>query len=41
MSQQVRAVVAHSKGAPVTIETITVPDPGPGEAVVTIQACGV
>ena len=41
MSQQVRAVVAHSKGAPVSIETITVPDPGPGEAVVAIQACGV
>ena len=29
------------KGAPVTIETIVVPDPGPGEAVVAIQACGV
>ncbi|GAY12806.1 S-(hydroxymethyl)mycothiol dehydrogenase [Pseudonocardia sp. N23] len=41
MSQQVRAVVAHSKGAPVSVETITVPDPGPGEAVVQIQACGV
>ncbi|MFC5210686.1 S-(hydroxymethyl)mycothiol dehydrogenase [Pseudonocardia sulfidoxydans] len=41
MSQQVRAVVAHSKGAPVSVETITVPDPGPGEAVVAIQACGV
>ncbi|AEA22904.1 mycothiol-dependent formaldehyde dehydrogenase [Pseudonocardia dioxanivorans CB1190] len=41
MSQQVRAVVAHSKGAPVSVETITIPDPGPGEAVVQIQACGV
>jgi len=39
--QQVKAVVARSKGAPVTIETINVPDPGPGEAVVQIQACGV
>ena len=39
--QQVRGVVARSKGAPVTIETVNVPDPGPGEAVVTIQACGV
>ncbi len=39
--QQVRGVVAMSKGAPVTIETINVPDPGPGEAVVAIQACGV
>src|SRR6186713_890196 len=41
MSQQVRAVVAHSKGAPVSVETIVVPDPGPGEAVVQVQACGV
>jgi S-(hydroxymethyl)mycothiol dehydrogenase len=41
MSQQVRAVVAHSKGAPVSVETITVPDPGPGEALVQVQACGV
>ncbi len=41
MSQQVKGVVARSKGAPVTIETIVIPDPGPGEAVVAIQACGV
>src|SRR5687767_5636528 len=39
--QQVKAVVAHGKGQPVTIETINVPDPGPGEAVVKVQACGV
>ena len=41
VAQQVRGVVARSKGAPVTVETIVVPDPGPGEAVVAIQACGV
>ncbi|WP_372349265.1 S-(hydroxymethyl)mycothiol dehydrogenase [Streptomyces sp. KL116D] len=41
MAQQVQGVIARAKGAPVTIETITVPDPGPGEAVVKIQACGV
>ncbi|MEI7546891.1 MAG: S-(hydroxymethyl)mycothiol dehydrogenase [Actinomycetota bacterium] len=41
MAQQVRGVVARSKGAPVTIETIVIPDPGPGEAVVKVQACGV
>jgi len=41
MPQQVKAVVARSKGAPVTVETINVPDPGPGEAVVQVQACGV
>jgi S-(hydroxymethyl)mycothiol dehydrogenase len=39
--QQVKAVIARSKGAPVTVETINVPDPGPGEAVVKISACGV
>ncbi|MFI6284620.1 S-(hydroxymethyl)mycothiol dehydrogenase [Streptomyces sp. NPDC051018] len=41
MPQQVRGVIARSQGEPVTIETITVPDPGPGEAVVRIQACGI
>ncbi len=39
--QQVQAVVALAKGEPVQLTTINVPDPGPGEAVVTIQACGV
>src|SRR3954453_17869549 len=41
MPQQVRGVIARAKGAPVTVETIVVPDPGPGEAVVAIEACGV
>ncbi|OMQ16506.1 S-(hydroxymethyl)mycothiol dehydrogenase [Modestobacter sp. VKM Ac-2676] len=41
MPYEVQGVVALSKGAPVTIETIIVPDPGPGEAVVDVQACGV
>ena len=41
MSQRVRGVIARAKGEPVTIETVIVPDPGPGEAVVQIQACGV
>ncbi|MEM9514431.1 MAG: S-(hydroxymethyl)mycothiol dehydrogenase [Actinomycetota bacterium] len=41
MSQEVRGVIARAKGEPVTMETIIVPDPGPGEAVVEIQACGV
>jgi S-(hydroxymethyl)mycothiol dehydrogenase len=38
---EVRGVVARAKGEPVTIEPVTVPDPGPGEAVVKVQACGV
>ncbi|MFD8303594.1 S-(hydroxymethyl)mycothiol dehydrogenase [Streptomyces sp. NPDC059690] len=41
MTHQVRAVVARAKGAPVSLETILVPDPGPGEALVKIEACGV
>lgn len=41
MSQQVRAVIARSVGKPVELVTINIPDPGPGEAVVRIQACGV
>ncbi|MFK4066491.1 S-(hydroxymethyl)mycothiol dehydrogenase [Streptomyces sp. NPDC029674] len=41
MAQQVQGVVARAKGEPVRIETIIVPDPGPGEAVVKVQACGV
>ncbi len=41
MPQTVRGVVARTKGAPVTVENIVIPDPGPGEAVVDIAACGV
>jgi S-(hydroxymethyl)mycothiol dehydrogenase len=41
MGSETRGVVAREKGAPVTLETILVPDPGPGEAVVAVQACGV
>lgn len=41
MPQHIRGVVARSKGAPVTTETVVVPDPGPNDVVVAIQACGV
>ncbi|OQQ29308.1 S-(hydroxymethyl)mycothiol dehydrogenase [Prescottella equi] len=41
MPQQVRGVIARSKDAPVELVTINIPDPGPGEAVVVIAACGV
>ena len=41
MAHEVRAVVAREKGRPVSLETILVPDPGPGEALVRVQACGV
>ncbi|WP_189326004.1 S-(hydroxymethyl)mycothiol dehydrogenase [Streptomyces flaveus] len=41
MAQEVRGVIAAGKDEPVRVETIVVPDPGPGEAVVQVQACGV
>jgi len=41
MPQQVQGIIARSKGAPVERVTVVVPDPGPGEAVVVVQACGV
>jgi S-(hydroxymethyl)mycothiol dehydrogenase len=41
VAQQVNAVVARTVKKPVTIETIVVPDPGAGEALVAVQACGV
>src|SRR6184192_2959362 len=41
MAHEVRGVVATAKKAPVTVETIHVPDPGEGEALVRVRACGV
>jgi len=41
MAVQVQGVIARETGAPVTLETIIVPDPGPGEARVKVLACGV
>ena len=41
MATAVKGVIAGVKGAPVSVETILVPDPGPDEALVRIQACGV
>ena len=41
MPQEVNAVVTKAVGEPVSVERIVVPDPGPGEAVVAVQACGV
>src|SRR2546429_2321909 len=41
MPSDVRGVIARSKGEPVEVTTVLVPDPGPGEALVAVQACGV
>src|SRR6266571_8521664 len=41
MPHEVKGVIARAKGAKVEVTTILVPDPGPGEALVRVQACGV
>ncbi len=41
MPHEVSGVISRSKKQPVEIETIVVPDPGPGEALIKVQACGV
>ena len=41
MGHRVRGVIARERGAPVELATVLVPDPGPGEALVRVQACGV
>jgi S-(hydroxymethyl)mycothiol dehydrogenase len=41
MAHEVKGVIASAKGEGVTVTTIVVPDPGPGEALVRVQACGV
>ena len=38
---KVQGVISKATGAPVSLETILVPDPGPGEALVKVLACGV
>ncbi|HLH46456.1 MAG TPA: S-(hydroxymethyl)mycothiol dehydrogenase [Acidimicrobiales bacterium] len=40
MAHQVRAVIAEAVKQPVSVRTIDVPDPGPGEALVAVKACG-
>lgn len=41
MSNTMRAAVAHSAGAPLTIDQVTVPTPGPGQALVKVLTTGV
>ena len=41
MPQTVQGVIARNKGADVELVNVIVPDPGPGEAVVKVEACGV
>lgn len=41
MSQTVRGVISRKKGEPVEVVDVVIPDPGPGEVVVDVTACGV
>src|SRR6202046_5252247 len=41
MAISVRGVVSRGKGEAVEVTEILVPEPGPGEALVNVQACGV
>ena len=41
MTQTVQGVIARSKGAPVEVVDIVIPDPGPNDVVVKVQATGV
>ena len=41
MSQTVRGVISRKKGEPVEVVDVVIPDPGPGEVVVDVLACGV
>jgi S-(hydroxymethyl)mycothiol dehydrogenase len=41
MGQTVRGVISRKKGEPVEVVDVVIPDPGEGEVVVDIQACGV
>jgi S-(hydroxymethyl)mycothiol dehydrogenase len=41
MVHEVQGVVATGRGKPVSLETVLVPNPGPGEALVRVEACGV
>ncbi|HEX2212381.1 MAG TPA: alcohol dehydrogenase catalytic domain-containing protein, partial [Mycobacterium sp.] len=41
MSQTVRGVISRKKGEPVEVVDVVIPDPGPGEVVVDVIACGV
>src|SRR5579864_3694921 len=41
MPHEVRGVIARTRGAPVELLTVHVPDPGPDEALIRVQACGV
>ena len=41
MQELMKAAVVHEFGKPLTIESVPIPVPGPGELLVKVMACGV
>ena len=41
MSETIRAAVCREFDKPLTIETVTLADPGPGEVKVAVKACAI
>ncbi len=41
MTTTMQAAIAHKLRAPLTIETVPIPSPGPGEVLIKVTACGV
>src|SRR5690242_4561845 len=41
MASTMRAAVVHAFGEPLVVEEVPVPDPGPGDVLVQVAACGV
>ncbi len=41
MTHETKAVISPARGSPVEIQRVLIPDPGPGEALIRVQACGV
>lgn len=41
MSQTMKAAVLHAAGEPLRIEQVAIPQPGPGQVLIRVVACGV
>lgn len=41
MTEQIKAAVCHTFGGPLSIDTVTLADPGPGEIKVRVKACAI
>ena len=41
MKKTMKAAVVREFGKPLTVEDVTIPQPGPGQVLVKVRACGV